>query len=251
MLYLPDVVRPPQRPATSIYEDSPAHPGFITVEGPDGGGKTTQVVMLARALSAYGLDDRVMTREPGGSRVGDDIREVLLHGYEMDVATEAFLFIAQRAAHVEQVIRPNVEAGRIVLSDRFGAATDAYQLHGRDRYDLAPAVHAAHQVIGIKPGRTYVLVGDVETLLSRVGRRVVGDDAQEDRIEAAGLGFHRRTLEGYLLHAEENPEVKLVDAMRTPEEVHAEILEDLVEHLTQYGYLPLAQDPSANLRTAG
>lgn len=232
MVTLPRVERPFDRPATSIYGCTPAHPGFFTLGGPDGSGKTTQAIMLLEALRSQGID-AVITREPGGTYVGDDIRTVLLHGHEMSVAAEAALFTAARFESVERIIKPNLAEGRVVISDRFAAATDAYQLHARNRYDLAAWVHEAHEAMGIKPGRTYALVGDPAAFFERMGRRVDG----LDRIEAADLAFHERTLEGYLLHAQENPEVKLIDAGRAPEEVHEEILEDAVAHLSAHGYL--------------
>ncbi len=189
---------------------------FITLEGIDGCGKSTQLTMLARALERRGYDS-VVTREPGGTPLGEKIRDLLLSSESVGIAatTELFLMSAARAQHVEQVIKPGKEAGRIVISDRHIDSTVAFQGYGRG-LDLA-MIDAVNGFAtgGLLPDLTIVLDIKPEVARLRLGARPVGGwlgAVDEEQVE-----FHRRVREGYLKLAETSPErVRIVDAGARP-----------------------------------
>jgi dTMP kinase len=194
---------------------------FISFEGPDGCGKSTQIRLLAQHLRAA-EHDVLLSREPGGTPIGDQVRKVLfdLGNTEMDPRTEILLFSASRAQLVHQIILPHLEQGWIVLSDRFADSTLAYQGygHGLDRDALRAITHFATS--GLKPGLTLLLDLPVEEGLRRRER-----DGNWNRLDAYELEFHRRVRRGYHALAQECPERWVViDAMRTKEEVQAEII---------------------------
>ena len=200
---------------------------FISLEGGEGAGKSTQVARLAEALQARGLDV-VVTREPGGSEGAEMIRELLLGG---DVArwsahSEALLFAAARADHVEKRIRPAVEAGAWVICDRFLDSTRAYQ--GAQGIDDA-AILALHAFgsRGLLPDRTLVLTIDhVEG-----GRRADARDAgARDRFAQRGPEFHAEVAQCFRRIAENEPDrVRLVDAGATPEVVTERLLAQIAD----------------------
>jgi dTMP kinase len=202
---------------------------FITFEGPDGAGKTTQLGLLADALAAEGYDV-VRTREPGGTRISDHIRAILLDPAhtEMADAAEVLLYAASRAQHVHERILPALAEGKIVLCDRFIDASMAYQAYG---LGIAPeTVRAinAFAAAGLKPDRTYMLDLSAEAGLERLRRRTQGGRAQGlDRIELKRTDYHRRVREAFLRIAREEPErVLVVDGEDTPERIHARIRDD-------------------------
>ncbi|HYP25260.1 MAG TPA: dTMP kinase [Blastocatellia bacterium] len=197
---------------------------FITLEGLDGCGKSTQLTLLARALERRGYDC-VITREPGGTPLGEKVRELLLSDESVGIAatTELFLMSAARAQHVEQVIKPNRDAGRVVISDRHLDSTVAFQGYGRGLdLRMIDAVNG-FATGGLLPDLTIVLDLKPEVARLRLGARPVGGwlgAVDEERAE-----FHRRVREGYLKLVEASPErVKVVDAGRAPHKTHEQVL---------------------------
>lgn len=192
---------------------------FITFEGGDGCGKTTQIKLLDEYLRSKGYQT-LLTREPGSKGLGIKLREILLN-YDGEVSprAESFLFLADRAQHVDCIIKPALENGVIVLCDRHTDSTVAYQGYGRG-LDLEQ-IHNLNNIAtnGLKPDLTIVLDVDVETSQKRVG-------AEKDRMESAGIEFFERVRKGFLEIAKQEPErVKVVDSTQTIEEIHAQILE--------------------------
>ena len=186
---------------------------FITFEGADGCGKTTQSKLVQEYLEKKGYEV-IWTREPGAKGLGQKIRELLLH-YDGDVAPvcEAFLFLADRAQHIEQLIKPAVEAGKVVICDRHTDSTIAYQGYGRGE-DIKQLKYLNELATGeIKPDLTFVF--DVST---DVAQKRVGDE--KDRMESAGIEFHKKVRQGYLEIAKLEPQrVKVIDANNNIEKV--------------------------------
>lgn len=178
---------------------------FVAFEGPEGGGKSTQLLRLAARLQTDGLDP-IVTREPGGTPAADRIRDVILDAeLRVDPLTELLLYAASRAQHVREVIAPALEDGRIVLTDRFAAASVAYQGYGRG-IDLAFVRSLNERVTdGLAPDLTLLFDLDPEVGLARVHER-----GTLDRLEGADVAFHVRVREGFLAQAEADPERWLV-----------------------------------------
>jgi dTMP kinase len=193
---------------------------FITFEGPEGCGKTTQIKLLAEALTARGCNV-LSLREPGGTSIGDQIREVLhdLRNTEMHARAEILLYNAARAQIVEQRIKPHLAAGGIVLCDRFADSTLAYQGYGRG-LDLADVRHiVAFATQNLKPDLTLYLDIDVEAGLAR--RRTGGE---WNRMDDQTVEFYRRVSEGYqALMAEEPQRWVSIDAARGVAEIQRDI----------------------------
>lgn len=209
---------------------------FITLEGIEGCGKTTQVERLAGALKERGIP-HIVTREPGGTRLGGHIRRMLLdrdHG-EIEGLTELLLYAADRAQHVAEVIRPALALGRWIVCDRFADATTAYQGYGRGQnLDL---VHRLNLVAtqGAWPNLTLLLDCPVELGLDRARKRVLAGASPvgEDRFERQIHAFHLRVREGYLRLAEQDPErIRVLDATLDPDRLHEDILNLLEPYVT-------------------
>jgi dTMP kinase len=176
---------------------------FITLEGPEGSGKTSQLPALAGYLRTAGYDVLV-TREPGGTAVGDQIREILMNLQNVSIIprTEILLFLAARAQHVDEVIRPALAVGKVVLCDRFGDSTLAYQGFGHktDLETLQALLNFSTD--GLKPDLT--LLVDVPVELGMARKR---DNSSEwNRLDAYALAFHERVRQGYFALAEAEPE---------------------------------------------
>ena len=198
---------------------------FITFEGAEGSGKTTQIRAAADFLRAAGREV-VVTREPGGTPIADRIRAILLDRASdgLTPAAELLLYFAARAQHVAEVIRPALAAGKTVLCDRFADATAAYQGHGRS-LDLARiAEWNAWATDGLAPDLTVLLDLPVEDGLTRARRRVSESGGAEGRFEAEDLAFHRRVRDGYLALAAAHPErIVRVDATGPADAVAARV----------------------------
>lgn len=205
---------------------------FISFEGVDGVGKTTQVNRLRDELEAMGREV-VVTREPGGTALGTAIRRLLLHGVPAESAdgevcadiaprTEALLFAADRAQHVAEVIRPALERGAVVITDRYCDSSLAYQAGGRELTAAEIRSLSMWATDGLLPVRTYLL--DMDPALSHTRL-----DHDEDRMEAAGSAFQCRTRQAFLdLAAREPNRFRVIDASGTVEEVWQAIREDFV-----------------------
>ena len=197
---------------------------FITFEGADGCGKTTQINLLDEYLRNKGYKT-LITREPGAKGLGTKLREILLN-YDGEVSSrcESFLFLADRAQHVDCIIKPALEKGVIILCDRHADSTIAYQGYGRgvNLDELKNLNNLATS--GLKPDLTIVLDVDVETSMSRVGK-------EKDRMESAGKEFFERVRNGFLEIAKQEPErVKVISSSDTIENIHSKIKE-LVDKL--------------------
>jgi len=202
---------------------------FITLEGPEGAGKTTQLRDLAGFLRHRGLSV-VTTREPGGTAIGDQVRHVLhdTANAAMSPTAEVLLYAASRAQLVAEVIRPALAAGHIVLCDRYADSTTAYQGYGRglNRDDLAALTAIATG--GLRPDLTLLLDLEVERGLAR--RRDRGEEM--NRLDLETVEFHRRVRDGYLALAAAEPARWLrIDADRPSAEVQAELRQAVLARL--------------------
>ncbi len=203
---------------------------FITFEGVEGAGKSTQIRRLAASLVKEGVSVLV-TREPGGTQISERIREVLLERehHKMVSTTELLLYAAARSQHVAQCIAPALAEGQIVISDRFGDAMVAYQGHGRG-LDLE-LIHHLNRVAtdGLVPDLTIVLDVPVKVGRERTRRR----RRALDRLELEDFEFHQRVREGYLTIAKEEPHrVRVIDSEQNFELVRDEIRELVTRRIT-------------------
>ncbi len=203
---------------------------FISFEGPEGSGKTTQASRLVSRLEGCG--HRVLrVREPGGTPTGEAIRGILQHnqaGEPIEPATEVLLFAASRAQLVDCKILPALAEGTWVVSDRFADSTTAYQGFGRG-FGLEPMqVINAFAIREARPAVTFLLDLPVEEGLARVRRRSEARNRALDRIESETIAFHQRVRDGYLELARREPDrFRLVDAQQPEDAVEAEIWEKL------------------------
>jgi dTMP kinase len=209
---------------------------FITFEGGDGSGKTTQLKALESYLAARGKSC-LSTREPGGTSLGEHIRQVLLEVGQQPItsATELFLYLADRAQHIHEVIIPALAQGKIVLCDRHTDSTLAYQGYGRgiDLGLLRSLNDIASQ--GIKPDLTLLFDCPVEIGLSRTAQRQSKTtlERSEDRFEREKIEFHKRIRAGFLeLARAEPPRFRIIDAAGSVEEVAQEIKNIIDRELT-------------------
>lgn len=196
---------------------------FITFEGVDGCGKTTQINLLVDYLKQRGYET-VLTREPGCEGLGCQIRNLLLN-YEGEISPvcESFLFLADRAQNVDIIVKRNIEKGKIVISDRHTDSSLAYQGYGReldiDRIDMLNNIATS----GLKPDITFVFDVDVQTSMQRVGKN-------KDRMESAGVEFFNRVRHGYLEIAKKEPErVKVIDGSDSVDNIHKKVIDLFVK----------------------
>lgn len=192
---------------------------FITFEGIDGCGKSTQLNLLADYLKSKG-NDIIITREPGAKGLGEKLREILLN-YEGEVSSncEAFLFLADRAQHIDKIVKPAIESGKIVLCDRHTDSTIAYQGYGRlvnlEQIKMLNEIATS----GFVPDLTFIFDLDTETAFSRVGKT-------QDRMEAAGVEFFERVRKGYLEIAKQEPNrVKVINSKDSIENIFKQVKE--------------------------
>ena len=196
---------------------------FITFEGADGCGKTTQIKLLTDYLKYRGYEV-VLTREPGCAGLRQKIRDLLLnYDGEVSPVCESFLFLADRAQNVDVIVRRNIEQGRIVISDRHTDSSLAYQGYGREldvnRIDMLNNIATS----GLKPDLTFVFDIDVETSMNRIGK-------EKDRMESSGREFFERVRQGYLKIAQKEPDrIKVINAVDSIENIHSKVIELFVE----------------------
>jgi dTMP kinase len=173
---------------------------FISIEGPDGAGKSTLATGLRDELSSRGIEC-VVTREPGDGPIGPQIRAILLEGADIDPWTEVFLFLADRRQHVEGLIRPALEQGTWVICDRFADSTIVYQGYGRDLdVGLLKKLNKI-ATAGLLPDKTLLVDLDPEVALKRIT-----DERGKNRLDKEPIEFHRRVREGFLAEARLDPE---------------------------------------------
>ncbi|MHB1168766.1 MAG: dTMP kinase [Longimicrobiales bacterium] len=200
---------------------------FLVLEGIEGSGKSTQARLLGEWLDAAGLP-HLVTREPGGTVVGEAIRQVVLHGDDVTPRTELLLMLASRATFVTQVVAPALAEGRIVVADRFELSTLAYQGYGRGLpLDEVRRLNA-FATGGLAPDLTIVLDVPSSTGDARRARR-----GAADRIERAGAEFHDRVNEAYRLLAASEPSVVSIPADESIDAVHASIVTLLASHFPE------------------
>jgi len=199
---------------------------FITFEGIEGSGKSTQIVLLANYLTAHNRSV-TLTREPGGTAIGDQVRRILLDPSNTILVprAELLLYAAARAQHLEELIRPELEAGKTVLCDRFSDATLAYQGYGRG---LDPElIQGLDRIVseGVTPDLTILLDVDPVVGLSRArGRNSSRGLESEARFENEAIAFHERVRQGYLTRAKQEPcRFRLIDASQTPDEIQNKV----------------------------
>ena len=215
----------------------PARRGlFITFEGLDGSGKSTQITRLAETLTARGLDV-LATREPGGSAIGEQIRSILLDSRTRGLAPEAelALMFADRSQHVEEVIEPALKAGRIVVSDRYTDSTEAYQGFGRKLG--SEVVLNMHRTLcrDLWPDLTLLLESELDASVARARNRNQGSKSHEGRFESEDAAFFRRVHQGFDQIARREAERVIKIASGTIQRVEAEILKTVearFPHLT-------------------
>ena len=217
---------------------------FITFEGIDGSGKSTQMRLLASQLRLRGLEV-VTTREPGGTSLGKRLRTVLLDLQEqVDPLAELLLYAADRAQHVRTLLLPALETGHIVLSDRYADATVAYQGAGRGFPPQTIAEVVALATGGLKPHLTLVFDLSVAECAARSERRA--HNGQVDRLDMEDATFYTRVRNAYLQIAETEPErVRIVDASGSIEETHTRVMKIIMPFIESRGW-GLVSAPSPN-----
>ena len=193
---------------------------YIVIEGGDGAGKDTHIAFLKETFPE---GDFVYTREPGGTALGAELREMLLHGSKGDVSlpTELFLFLADRAQHVEEVIKPARAAGKHVISNRSWISFLAYQIYGREQFDWKPLVDSALEKIFKGCPLTLAIILDVPLSMGKERQRSMGKIL--DTMESMSNDSHERIRQAFLTIGKTLPQAKIIDASRTKEEVRTDV----------------------------
>ena len=217
---------------------------FITFEGIDGSGKSTQLRLLGNFLRANGCD-ALLTREPGGTQLGLRLRAALLDAMEeVDPLTELLVFAADRAQHVRRLLRPALEAGRVVFSDRYADATVAYQGAGRGFAPdlISRIVDLATE--GLKPDLTLLFDVSIQESTTRTTRRSTSRSTGKtprDRLDIENADFHSRVRDAYLQIALAEPErVKLIDSSGPVEKTQERVREVIIPYLQSRGHLRIS-----------
>ena len=210
---------------------------FITFEGIDGSGKSTQLRMLANFLKQKGCEV-LLTREPGGTPVGNRLRAALLDAQEeVDPLAELLVFAADRAQHVRRVLRPALESGQVVFSDRYADATAAYQGAGRGFSAELIAEIIGLATEGLKPDLTLLFDLSVADSATRTRRRANGNQPG-DRLDAETVEFHTRVREAYLRLARDEPQrIKIIETNQPLELTHERVKEIVMPFLTSRGHV--------------
>lgn len=205
---------------------------FITLEGPDGSGKSTVVEQLSQYLKNSNIE-YIFTREPGGTEIGEDIRDIILdnNNTNMSPRTEALLYAASRSQHVHEKIKPALQAGKVVLCERFVLSSLVYQGIGRGLGVVDVKNINDFGIEGVKPNLT--LFFDIDPSVS-LNRKMVGQDI--DRLEMEGINFHKEVYNGYLDLINKYPEnVVLIDASKSKEEVFKQVKSEVERILKERG----------------
>ena len=220
---------------------------FITFEGIDGSGKSTQLRLLASELRLRGRDV-VQTREPGGTPLGNRLRAALLDAQEqVDPLAELLLYAADRAQHVRALVKPAIEGGHIVLSDRYADATVAYQGAGRGFPPSLIAEVVALATGGLRPNLTLIFDLSVEESQRRAKRRIRSGHPG-DRLDSEDTAFHRRVRDAYMRIAAAEPErVRVIDASGSVQETHARVTDIVFPFLESHAAVD--QPPPAGIRS--
>ena len=200
---------------------------FITFEGIEGCGKSTQAILLTESLRALG-QSVLLTREPGGPRISEQIRSLLLNKKftEMNRLTEVFLYMASRAQHTLEWIIPALKEGQVVICDRYYDSTYAYQGAAREIPETEIETINEIATTGLKPDVTYIIDVPVEIGLDRLHNGTKAEDI--DRLESEDIDFHRRVRTGYLKLAEIEPErLEVIDGTKSVEEIHQDIMKNM------------------------
>lgn len=206
---------------------------FITLEGTDGSGKTTQINMLSDYFSQRGYRV-VCTREPGGTPIGEKIREIIIdkNNKEMTNVTEALLYAAARAQLVSQVIEPVLKDGGVVISDRFLDSSLVYQGFARGMGENFIRNINRAAVNSLEPDITFLLKLKPEDSIARKSKQ-----AELDRLEAEKANFHQRVFDGYVSLARKNKDrIKVIDALKSPEDIHTEMLRHIESFIKERGF---------------
>ncbi len=214
---------------------------FITFEGIDGSGKSTQLRLLNNYLRAHGCN-ALVTREPGGTQLGLRLREALLDALEeVDPLTELLVFAADRAQHVRRKLVPALETGAVVISDRYADATIAYQGAGRGFPPELISQIVQLATGGLKPDLTLLFDVSIEESVSRTTRRSSSKSSgrgARDRLDIEAAEFHTRVRDAYLELAAAEPErIKVIDTSGPVEQTHYRVKQILVPFLSSRGYL--------------
>jgi dTMP kinase len=194
---------------------------LIVIEGPDGSGKSTQIDIMRKYLEDKGFDV-VETREPGGTKIGEKIRDIILdtENTEMDPVCEALLYAASRAQHVSEVIKPEIEKGKIVICTRYIYSSLVYQGIGRGLgVDMVSAINTA-AIQGMMPDLT--LLFDIDPVVG-IKRKI--SDGKADRLELEDIKFHKKVYNGYKEIASLYKDIKVIDASRSIDEIQKSVLE--------------------------
>ena len=200
---------------------------FIVFEGPEGAGKTTQATRLAEYLKKAGYSDGTAMREPGGTRIGEKIRSLLLDNDNkgMQPLAEFFLFLAARVEFVCNFVAPKMENGEIVVADRFALSTMAYQIYARGLPEKQCLTATDLAVQNCEPDVYFVLLVSPELGYKRLGIR----GKEPDRFESEVLDFHRKVNEGYVCFSQRLPNCVVIDADQTIDEIHGKVINYLKE----------------------
>lgn len=207
---------------------------FITLEGPDGSGKSTVVEQLSQYLKNSNIE-YIFTREPGGTEIGEDIRDIILDNKNTNMSprTEALLYAASRSQHVHEKIKPALEAGKVVLCERFVLSSLVYQGIGRGLGVIDVKDINDFGIEGVKPDLT--LFFDIDPSIS-LNRKMVGQDI--DRLEMEGINFHKEVYNGYIDLINKYPEnVVLIDASKSKEEVFKQVKSEVERILKERGFV--------------
>lgn len=201
---------------------------FITFEGGEGAGKSVQIARFMEYLQSQNKKV-VLTREPGGTDVGKQIRKLLVEGDKdkFDEITEILLFYADRRINITQVIQPALSAGKYVISDRYNDSTIAYQFYGSNKFRTTRIMDSLYEIVAgpLKPDVTFLLDIDVKVGLERSFKKSQSMDTKELRFENVDIEFHERLRQGYLELAKQNPDrFIIINANQSIEDVTKEII---------------------------